>query len=98
MPLQRRVPKFGFKNPFRVAYRPINIGRLQGMIDAGKLDAGVEITPEVLQSLGITDKKDLVKILGTGDLTAAIKVTAHAFSAGARSKIEQAGGSATVLA
>ncbi len=98
MPLQRRVPKFGFKNRFRVEYRPLNVGRLQQLVDAGALDASSPVTPETLRSLGLVGKADLVKILGSGELTAALQVTAHAFSASARAKIEKAGGSADVEA
>jgi large subunit ribosomal protein L15 len=98
MPLQRRVPKFGFKNRFRVEYRPVNVGRLQQLLDAGALDAAVPVTPDVLRAAGVIGKADLVKILGSGDLTAPLQVTAHAFSASARDKIEKAGGSSTVAA
>lgn len=98
MPLQRRVPKFGFKNRFRVEYQPVNVGRLQQMVDAGKIDAESPVTPAVLRDAGVIGKADLVKILGTGDLSAALQVSAHAFSASAREKIEKAGGSANVEA
>lgn len=96
MPLQRRVPKFGFKNRFRVEYRPVNVGRLQQLVDAGALDAAAPVTPDVLRAAGVIGKADLVKILGSGDITASLQVTAHAFSASARDKIEKAGGSSTV--
>lgn len=98
MPLQRRVPKFGFKNRFRVEYRPVNVGRLQQLVDAGALDAAAPVTPDVLRAAGVIGKADLVKILGSGDITASLQVTAHAFSASARDKIEKAGGSSTVAA
>lgn len=94
MPLQRRLPKGGFKNRFRVEYRPVNVGRLQEMVDAGKLDASQPVTPDVLQAAGVTGKGDLVKILGGGDLSASLQITAHKFSASAKEKIEKAGGSA----
>jgi len=97
MPLQRRVPKFGFKNPFRTVYRPINLDRLSGLIENGRLDAGKEITPENLMEAGVARKADLVKILGRGELTVAVRITAHAFSASAKQKIEAAGGTATVI-
>lgn len=98
MPLQRRLPKFGFKNRFRVEYRPVNVGRLQLLVDEGRIEAGSTITPDVLIGFGLVSKNDLVKILGSGDLAASLKVSAHAFSASARTKIEQAGGSASDIA
>ena len=98
MPLQRRVPKFGFKNPFRTEYAPINLSRLQELVDSGRIEAGADVTPETLAHLGLVSKKDRIKILGDGELTGGLKVTAHAFSKSAREKLEAAGGSATVLA
>ena len=97
MPLQRRIPKFGFKNRFRVSYRGVNLASIAGLIEAGKLDAGKPITPEELVASGVVRKKDLVKILGTGDVSSALEISAHAFSATAKSKIEGAGGTATVI-
>ena len=97
MPLQRRVPKFGFKNPFRVEYRGVNLSRLARLVEEGVIDSKTEITPEVLVQAGVARKNDLVKILGTGEISTALKVSAHAFSASARTKIESAGGTATVI-
>ena len=97
MPLQRRIPKFGFKNRFRTEYAAVNVARLAELVGSGKVDASTEITPETLQSVGLVGKNDLVKILGGGDLDTALKVTAHAFSASAKQKIESAGGTATAL-
>lgn len=94
MPLQRRVPKFGFKNPFRVEYHGINLDTLQKLADEKKVKA---ITPEVLVENGLANKKDLVKILGRGELKAKLEVTAHGFSKTAISAIEAAGGTATSL-
>jgi large subunit ribosomal protein L15 len=94
MPLQRRVPKFGFKNPFRVEYHGINLDTLQKLADEKKVNA---ITPEVLVENGLANKKDLVKILGRGELKAKLEVTAHKFSKTALSAIEAAGGTATSL-
>src|SRR5690625_2917193 len=96
MPLQRRVPKFGFKNRFRVAYQPINVGRLERLVSDGAIDASEPVTPDVLVDVGLAQKTDRIKILGSGDITQAFKVTAHAFSASARAKIESAGGTVTV--
>ena len=91
MPLQRRIPKRGFKNFARVEYQCVNVR------DLSRLDAG-EVTPEVLKDHGIIRSlKKPVKILGTGEVENAYQVSAHAFSQAARSKIEGAGGSVTVL-
>ena len=94
MPLQKRVPKFGFKNRNRVAYKAVNLALIQNLID----NKGVkEITPEVLVANGIVQKKDLIKTLGNGDLKTNINVTAHKFSATALKAIEVIGGTATTL-
>lgn len=94
MPLQRRVPKFGFKNPFRVEYHGINLDTLQKLADEKKVKS---VTPELLVENGLANKKDLVKILGRGELKAKLEVTAHGFSKTAISAIEAAGGTATSL-
>ena len=96
MPLQRRIPKFGFTNPNRVSYRVVNVERLAALVEAGSLEAG-SITPETLQAAGVASKNDHIKILGGGTLSASLTVSAHAFSKSAREKIEQAGGTATVV-
>jgi large subunit ribosomal protein L15 len=90
MPLQRRVPKFGFTNMNRVEYKGINLDTLQSLVDKTKI---TEITLDVLRENGLAQKKDLVKILGRGELKSAIKVTANGFSASAKAAIEAAGGS-----
>ena len=97
MPLQRRIPKFGFKNRFRKEYRGINVSRLARLIEEGRIDASDVITPEVMVQAGIARKSDLIKVLGDGDLSSPIKVSAHAFSASAKSKIEGAGGEVLVI-
>jgi large subunit ribosomal protein L15 len=94
MPLQRRVPKFGFKNRNRVEYKGINIDTIQELVDAKKV---ADITPEVLVANGLAGKKDLIKILGRGELNAKVNVTAHKFSATAQKAIEEKGGSVTTL-
>ena len=94
MPLQRRVPKFGFKNPFRVAYRGINLDTLQQLADDKKVDA-IEI--QTLIDSGLASKKDKVKILGRGELKVKLNVTVHAYSASAKAAIEAQGGQATTL-
>lgn len=94
MPLFRRVPKFGFKNPNRVEYRSINIDTLQLIAEKNNIQV---ITPEVLIENGIVGKRDLFKILGRGELTTKLDVTAHAFSASAIKAIESLGGTATII-
>lgn len=98
MPITRRLPKFGFKNPFRVSYRAVNVGRLQELVNEGILDATAPITPEVLVGISVVGKGELVKVLGSGEITSALSISAHAFSASAKTQIEQAGGTATVIA
>lgn len=94
MPLFRRVPKFGFKNPNRVEYRSINVDTLQLIAEKNNLQV---ITPEVLIENGIVGKRDLFKILGRGELSVKLDVTAHAFSATAIKAIESLGGTATKI-
>ncbi len=94
MPLYRRIPKFGFKNINRVEYRGINIDVLQKLADELKLS---EITIETLIDKGLANKKDLVKILGRGELKAKLEVKAHAFSKSAIEAIEAKGGVATKI-
>ena len=94
MPLQRRIPKFGFKNRNRVEYKGINLDVLQALAEKTKAK---EVNIEVLHSSGLVGKNDLVKILGRGELKAKLSVTAHAFSATAAQAIEAAGGSVTKL-
>lgn len=95
MPLQRRVPKFGFKNPNRVEYNGINIDTLQMLVDNGKISESLTI--EALIENGLIAKKDRVKILGRGELKAKLSVEAHAFSASAKAAIEAAGGEAKTV-
>lgn len=95
MPLQRRLPKFGFKNINRIEYRGINLDTLQTLAD--KINA-TSITFETLQANGMAGKNDLIKILGRGELNAKIDVTVHAFTASAKQAIEAQGGTATILA
>lgn len=94
MPLQRRVPKFGFTNPNRVEYKPVNLDTLQELATAKGVS---DITPEVLADNGLASKKDLIKVLGRGELSAKVKVSAHKFSASAEKAIVDAGGEATTL-
>jgi len=94
MPLQRRVPKFGFKNINRVEYQGINIDSVQALVDTKKLK---DITFEILVENGLASKNDLIKILGRGELSATINISAHKFSASAKEAIEKAGGTVTEI-
>ena len=93
MPLQRRVPKFGFKNNNKVVSKPINLDDLQALSEAKKIE---EITPEVLRANGMAGKGDVIKVLGRGELKAKLTVKAHKFSKTAQEAIEKAGGTATI--
>ena len=93
MPIQRRLPKFGFKNPTRVEYKAVNVADIEAL--AARL-VQKEIGVEDIKAAGLAGKNDLVKVLGNGEITAAVTVTADAFSKTAVSKIEAAGGKAVV--
>ena len=95
MPLQRRVPKFGFKNINRVDYKGINLDTIQALVDTKKIKN--ELTFEILLANGLVRKNELVKILGRGTLTAKLNVSAHKFTATAQAAIEASGGSAINL-
>jgi large subunit ribosomal protein L15 len=95
MPLQRRVPKFGFKNPNRVEYTGINLDVLQKLVDDNKVTD--VITFEDLRNSGLVSKNDLIKILGRGELKAKVAVTAHKFSKTAQAAIEAQGGSINLI-
>ena len=95
MPLQRRVPKFGFKNINRKEYAGINLDTLQGLVDNKKIKDTV--TLDILVENGVVGKNDLVKILGRGELKAKLNVTVHKFTATAKAAIEAAGGEAVTL-
>lgn len=89
MPLQRRVPKFGFKSPNRIESKPVNLGLLQELAEKHNLDT---ITVDTLVESGLVSKKDVVKVLGRGELTSKLNVSAHYFSASAAEAIEKVGG------
>jgi large subunit ribosomal protein L15 len=91
LPLQQRIPKLkGFKNPFRVEYAVVNLDTLEAV-------GGDEVSPETLRSAGLVHKHGLVKVLGRGELTRAVRVRAHAFSKSAEQAITAAGGTVEVL-
>ncbi len=94
MPLQRRVPKFGFKNINRVEYKAINLDIIQSLIDKKNV---TEINPEVLKANGLVGNNELVKILGRGELKGKVNVTAHKFSQTAKSTIEAQGGNCSEI-
>ena len=94
MPLQRRVPKFGFKNRFRVEYKGVNLDTVQTLSEKIKKD---KIDIQVFIDNGVIRKNELVKILGRGELTTKLDITAHAFSASAVEAIEKTGGSISKL-
>ncbi len=94
MPLQRRVPKFGFKNANRVEYVGINLDIIQELIEKFNLST---INLETLRDHGLTSKTDLVKILGRGEIKSAIHISVHAFSASAKASIEALGGTAVLF-
>ena len=93
MPLQRRLPKFGFNNINRIEYKAINISTLQALYEKSGVS---EITIQTLIESGLISKNDRVKILGNGSLSAKIAVTAHAFSKSAKSAIEAQEGAVTI--
>jgi len=95
MPLQRRVPKFGFNNINRVDYKGVNVDTLQQLVDDKKIKDTVDF--ETLVELRLATKNDLVKILGRGELKSKLKVSAHKFTASAKAAIEAAGGEAVTL-
>tara|TARA_B100001142_G_scaffold303826_1_gene331450 strand:- start:638 stop:1096 length:459 start_codon:yes stop_codon:yes gene_type:complete len=94
-PLQRRVPKFGFTPPNRIEYNGVNIDTIEALVAAKKLKT--TIVKKDLVNNGLVQKKDLVKILGRGKLTAKLNITADAFSASAKLAVEKAGGTATII-
>ncbi len=94
MPLQRRVPKFGFKNPTRLEYVGINLDRLQDFVDKTK---ATEVTTASLIAANVIKKTQIVKILGRGVLTSKVNVTVNAFTTAAKAAIEKAGGAAETL-
>ena len=95
MPLQRRIPKFGFKNINRISYRVLNISKVQELINDKKIKK--ELSVDQLVDLRLAHKNDLVKILGNGKIDSPIKIIAHKFSASAKAAIEAAGGEAVEL-
>jgi len=94
MPLQRRVPKFGFKRPQKIVFKPVNLDILQDLVDKTKAK---KVDIQLLNDNGIVGKGDVVKILGRGELKTKVDVTAHKFSTSAVEAIEKLGGKVTTL-
>lgn len=96
MPMNRRLPKFGFKNPFRIEYQEVNISTLQTIAESGQFESGT-VNLNVLYETGAISKRSTpVKILGNGELLIPLHITAHKFSQSAIAKIESAGGTVIV--
>ncbi|APZ45042.1 50S ribosomal protein L15 [Polaribacter reichenbachii] len=95
MPLQRRVPKFGFTNINRKEYQGINLDKLQALVDSGKITDTVDL--DILIANRLAGKNDLIKILGGGELKAKLNITVHKYTASAKAAIEAAGGEAVTL-
>ena len=91
MPLQRRLPKRGFTNPFRVEFKAVNLRDLE------RFEAGSSVGPEELIGAGLIGKHDRVKLLGQGDITRSLQVKVHRVSGSARSKVEAAGGAVELI-
>ncbi len=95
MPLQRRLPKFGFTNINRIEYRAINLDTLQNLIATQNIEG--DITPEVLREYRLASKKDLIKVLGRGELSNGVTIKAHKFTKSAEEAINKAGGTAELI-
>ncbi len=93
MPLQRRLPKFGFKNINRISYQPVNLSTLQALAEKGITTIGLD----EMKAAGLLKRGQMVKVLAKGKLTAKVDVTAHAFSASAEAAIQEVGGTVSKL-
>ena len=94
MPIQRRLPKFGFKNPNRVEYKAVSLSMLQSISERYGVDV---IDIDIMKQAGLASKTELIKVLGNGELTAKLEVVANAFSKSAIEKIEALGGKAQII-
>jgi large subunit ribosomal protein L15 len=95
MPLQRRIPKYGFTSPFQKTYKPLNVDIVDSFISRGRLNE--TITPQILRDEGILGKTEKVKLLGRGTIGQEIEIKVHACSKSARKKVEDAGGSVSII-
>ncbi len=99
MPIYRRLPKHGFKNPFRKVYAPVNLDRLQAAVDAGRLDPAQPVDLAVLRAAGLVSKPlDGVRLLARGELKAALTIEVHSASQAAVAAVEKAGGKLVLAA
>ncbi|HMM15338.1 MAG: 50S ribosomal protein L15 [Parvibaculum sp.] len=99
MPIHMRLPKRGFKNPFRLDFNVLNLDRVQAAVDAGKLDAKAKVDAEALVKAGVIRRaKDGVRLLGRGELKAKLAFEVAGASEGAKAAVEKAGGSVTIIA
>jgi large subunit ribosomal protein L15 len=97
MPLVRRIPKFGFRNPFKKEFQIVNIKQIAALVEKGRITDG-KVTPETLYNVGAVSKKNVpVKVLGEGEIKSKLEISAHAFAKSAIEKIESAGGKAVVI-
>ena len=95
MPLQRRVPKFGFTNINRVEYQGVNLDKIQSLIDTKKIKGSMDVQSFI--DNGLAKKNDLIKVLANGKIISPLKISAHKFSAAAKFAIEKSGGEAIIL-
>lgn len=95
MPLQRRIPKFGFNNRFRTEYQALNVQKVSDFVEAGKLSEDISL--EDLVNTGIVHKNGKVKLLGSGEIGKKVNIEVHASSESAKEKVEAAGGSVTII-
>lgn len=95
MPLQRRIPKFGFTNNFRTEYQALNVQKIADFVEAGKLSE--EISIEDLVNAGLVGKKEKIKLLGSGEIEKKVSIEVHASSESAKKKVEDAGGTVTII-
>ena len=98
MPLHRRLPKRGFKNPSAKTHAVVNLGRIQAAIDAGRLDAGAVVNAEALIKAGLVRRvRDGIRLLGQGDIRSGVRLEVDGASESARAAVERAGGSVTII-
>jgi large subunit ribosomal protein L15 len=95
MPLQRRIPKYGFTSPFQKQYKPLNLDAVNCFISRDRLDKA--ITPDILRDKGMLGKTERVKLLGRGSIEYAVDIEVHACSKSAREKVEEAGGKVSII-
>ena len=95
MPLQRRVPKFGFTNPNRRVFQAVNLGEIQKLCETKKIKDSLDL--ELMIKLGLTHKNELVKVLAKGDFSSSVNITAHKFSTSAKTIIEKNGGTVSEI-